>query len=564
MRSLSRVSIVLLLCCMVMAQQKETPKFTARTELVTVPVVVTRAGHFVGGLARTDFNIQEDGQPKAVAFFEQVQAEPVKLRTAELAPGEYTNALTEPNKAVPLTVIVLDRVFTPVPEYNNAIHELVNFVRQHVHVGEPIMLAEVNNSGLKILQDFTTSPEELIAALTGAPRGLMLQRPVGTVSPKNDDGKESAKGYEGDSIREPIDVAKSNPDPDAPKDSAFDQTLHDAKKLRDNNRAAASMRAMEQIARGLAGIPGRKTLLWTSPGYLCPTKGFMKDAKGKTVAAADQCEVIWRLLNAGNIAVYPVIPTQTENPTFSSGRCVGPCGGSHPVMQQLIILSYAQYTGGKVCSYRNDLDTCYQRAVEDSAQYYMLSYYTTPTATPAWRRIRVTVNVPSTNVRARNWYLTAGAADTIEAQYTSDVATAIVSPVEYTGIPMIVRWTEAKQESGKKKFGFEIRVRPGALTVDASEDNHMKLHVVAVAMDAAGTWTADMTQKVNAHLKESNLAELRATGLVYRNLIEIAPVTSRVKFVERESLFTYALCGVAAGAPRSRPSVLRSSSTSGQ
>jgi hypothetical protein len=45
---------------MVMAQQKETPKFTARTELVTVPVVVTRAGHFVGGLARTDFNIQED------------------------------------------------------------------------------------------------------------------------------------------------------------------------------------------------------------------------------------------------------------------------------------------------------------------------------------------------------------------------------------------------------------------------------------------------------------------------------------------------------------------------
>lgn len=561
MRSIRLFAGLLVLGCAVAAQQQEasSPKFIARTELVTVPVVVTRGGKFVSALHKDDFVIQEDGKAKPIAFFEEVVSQPVKLKTAETALGEYTNALTEPNQPVPLTVILLDRVFTPVPEYNNAIHELVTFVREHVKAGEPVMLAEVNDRGLKILQAFTTSPDALIAALTRAPRGLQSQ--PGEMQPalKNESSATAAAGnaapakanpavapkvpdsfteYEGDSIGEEIDVTqkRSNPDPDAPKDKGPDQVLHDAAQRQESSKVEVTIRAMEQIARGLSGIPGRKALLWTSPGYMCPTKGFMKDARGKAVASSDQCEVIWRLLNMANISVYPIIPTQTENPTFSSGRCIGPCGGRHPVLQQLIIMSYAEYTGGKVCTYRNDLDTCYERAAEDSARYYMLSYYATASATPAWHRIHVTVNAPETNVRARNWYLSAGTAETIEAQYASDVSTAIISPVDYTGIPMTVRWKEIKEANGKKRAGFEIRIRPNALTVDSAEANHMKLHVVTVAMDASGAWTADMTQKIDAHLKESNLAELRATGLVYSNSIEIAPVTSRVKFVVRDAL----------------------------
>jgi hypothetical protein len=64
----------------------------------------------------------------------------------------------------------------------------------------------------------------------------------------------------------------------------------------------------------------------------------------------------------------------------------------------------------------------------------------------------------------------------------------------------------------------------------------MRLHVVAVRMTSSGSWQADMTQKVEAHLNEKDLRQLSAVGVVYTNSIEVQPVTTHVKFVVRDDL----------------------------
>lgn len=106
--------LIFVVCCW--AQEKSsprTPKFTARTELVTVPVMVARSGSHVPGLRQQDFAVLEDGKPKPLAFFEEVEVAPAKIRRAVPPAGNFTNAVEGTDRPAGLTIILLDRLLTP-------------------------------------------------------------------------------------------------------------------------------------------------------------------------------------------------------------------------------------------------------------------------------------------------------------------------------------------------------------------------------------------------------------------------------------------------------------------
>jgi hypothetical protein len=82
----------------------------------------------------------------------------------------------------------------------------------------------------------------------------------------------------------------------------------------------------------------------------------------------------------------------------------------------------------------------------------------------------------------------------------SDIAQAFATPVECRGLPISVRWTASGEEPLIKTAGnaappgepqlqrrhmqsFLLEINPAALTVDAADNNHIKLEVVAVALD---------------------------------------------------------------------------------
>src|SRR6266436_640204 len=113
MRNLAEVALACLLTALstaMMAQQasppQSIPKLRTRTELVTVPVVVLRQGstfrqlhirgwldEHVTGLTKDDFEIQEDGQPKPIASFEEITSSNLPIRRATPPPGVFTNEI---------------------------------------------------------------------------------------------------------------------------------------------------------------------------------------------------------------------------------------------------------------------------------------------------------------------------------------------------------------------------------------------------------------------------------------------------------------------------------------
>jgi len=106
------------------APRQSIPKITARTELVTVPVVVLLQGspfrqlqirgwldEHVTGLTKEDFEIEEDGQPKPIASFEEIISSNLPIKRAT-PPGVFTNEVVS-DGAVSMVVILLDLINTP-------------------------------------------------------------------------------------------------------------------------------------------------------------------------------------------------------------------------------------------------------------------------------------------------------------------------------------------------------------------------------------------------------------------------------------------------------------------
>src|SRR5262245_3320233 len=85
-------------------QAASVPTFTSRTELVTVPVVVTKRvnareqlglkgwlDEHVAGLKKGDFTVEEDGQVKSIASFEEVSRSSAATKDKPIVPGLVTN-----------------------------------------------------------------------------------------------------------------------------------------------------------------------------------------------------------------------------------------------------------------------------------------------------------------------------------------------------------------------------------------------------------------------------------------------------------------------------------------
>src|ERR1035438_3346724 len=84
------------------------------------------------------------------------------------------------------------------------------------------------------------------------------------------------------------------------------------------------MRALRAIANQLAGLPGRKNLIWVSGGFPVPVGAIngsvMKEA---THGLAGDTRSTWRVFTDSGLAIYPVdarglIGMAEWNPTFHS------------------------------------------------------------------------------------------------------------------------------------------------------------------------------------------------------------------------------------------------------
>ena len=171
--------------------------------------------------------------------------------------------------------------------------------------------------------------------------------------------------------------------------------------------------ALEAIARHLAAVPGRKTLVWITTGFQLFNLNLGVDLRPDMEKAA-------RALNEANVALYAVDPRGLAGAlagmtTVSSAEFRGlsaPAifvpsrGGYLPGTETMSFL--ATLTGGLIFNNDNGIEDLIQTAIDDSALIYVLGFYPDQEAADGtWHGIKVQTKPRGVSLRYRKNYFAA-------------------------------------------------------------------------------------------------------------------------------------------------------------
>src|SRR5580658_1685725 len=231
-----------------------TLKINVRTVLVDV-VVLAKDNQPVPGLHKEDFQVLEDGKPQDVTFFEQnFAADQDAARAATnrtLPPNTFTNVPPiAPSNAINL--LLMDGLNTPLADQAYVHKQMVRYLASipaNIRVGI-FLLSEK----LRIIQGFTQDSALLrasIARLAANPStSALLPTAATTAAMDTPVNIILQKSVEAGSTQLALMAAALQQFEDQ---QVFYQT---------NERTVMTLDALQQIARYLAGVPGRKNLIW--------------------------------------------------------------------------------------------------------------------------------------------------------------------------------------------------------------------------------------------------------------------------------------------------------------
>jgi len=508
------------------------PVMRIYTKLVQVPVIVTdKSGRPVQGLSKDDFALYEDGKKVTITLFQassdQVLTLPDKKQAKD---GVYSNVRSTLAPERPIIILVIDAINTPFLDQVQSRKQLLKLLSQSIEPGSLVSLMVISKSGLGIIHEYSTDTEVLIKALKRA-----------TIASSSVDGMPTAG-----SVSTPV-----SPESVSSTDkSLMEDFLVGGKEFQGLRRTAYSavvLQSLREIAQRFAGVPGRKSLIWTASNFPYfgddTTSINSGDIHGMYLQTFEE-------LNDANIAIYPVDAAglvgysasgfeTTRNPA-GTRQSVGSGGGvisgygdtalgrinekSSPLDNMKLL---AEITGGIPHYGTNDLGGAMRDAVTDSRDYYMLGYYLPGGAKAKLGRRQLKVEVLRKDLKLRSRTRLFVTRDSFSPR--DDIMIALKSPVESASLPLTVTWDQ--KAPGPESF-FVIAVDSPKIELSGPEAS-LNLTVVVEARTPQGKVLQNIDQTLAGNIKRPD--EFRSRPFEYRNKLSHLAGPTTVRFIVRDN-----------------------------
>jgi VWFA-related protein len=499
------------------AQTQTMYTIQTRVPLTILDVVVTDSkGKPVQGLKESDFTVLEDGQRMTPKTFEKHRSyqtppkpEPPKLN---LGPNTFTNFTYTPPKAGPLNILLEDDLNTPFTGQSIIRSQIVDFLKKSPN-GARIAIFRLS-SGLSILQGFTNDPELLKAAILSKKNlpqeshlfytgmGAEANLEVGGGSPGGATSRFDASVSR---------VAGGGGGTASGASGGGDDGLSSRQESRlftitTSARVQGTLAAMNEIARYLAGMPGRKNLIWFSASFpvSIPLSGLPDLSINEDYS--DEVKSMGDALARSQVAVYSIDGRGLDGNAYAVGesrywleRKDSPRAKARTINEHGTLQQLSDETGGKAFYNTNDLGGAVQEALDDGSNYYTITY--TPTNDKQdgkYRKIHVDMDQPHLHLAYRpGYYMDAPGGGPKPEQKVAGRAPAMQRPniMQTAMLPGAVEPTEIL---------FKVKVVPAAGTETALPAGNQSLsklmkppyrhYTVGYAADAtniAATTTSD-------------------------------------------------------------------------
>lgn len=535
-------------------------KIKATSGLVLVPVsVLDKAGRPIQALQRRDFQLFFDHRRAKIAGFDPVQtADRSAARRPTLPPNAFVNVPGSAASRRTRAVVLIDYLNTGALARRLLRPQLERFLNSREAAGAEVAIFGMTDS-LLLLQPFTNDPAALARAAARALVAKPGQATSGFPAPWVV-GSARAGSTNPAAIASAAVTVNAGPPPpnntDARIQYFFARAQWQQSQLGSYTRGRTTLAEFRQLAVALAGIPGRKAVLWLTSDVAPLNPDLTNITSLDPALAAIRLQTgdlasTYRVLNAADVAIFPVDLRGLANEGFvqaDSGMtheafresigekmpqgeiaASGPTdlAQSEAANSALGMTSVAAATGGEVFAGYNDIKSELDRAQSLWGTYYVLSAKA-PAEIKRRRYHSIEVKVASKGARLlyRRGFVAppVAVADPLRRITLDEVARALTDSTE---IQILLQTGRSAHNGSGEALPFTATLWPGSLARESLPSGFRYWFSVEVlTLDKQGRPISARHIEFDRLLTASIAAQVESRGYVFADNFDIPATQS--------------------------------------
>lgn len=526
------------------ASHEEATTFKVNVKLVLVRVVVRDAqGHAVGNLHKEDFLLFDNRKPQVITHFsaEQPGTQVAKERKTSDENG------SEKLPSVPERYVAF--VFDDVHLNFGDLVQARMAADHHLATLQPTDRAAIFSTSGQTTLDFTDDRAKLHETL------LQLQpRPIAASGTSECpdisyymadliQNKQDTQATEA-AIEDAISCLKLPMTTPALQQAALAtaqmQVVGEAARQlgMGNQESRVSLSVFKDIVRRISVMPGQRSMVVVSPGFLTPETDMLQDYMD-VIERAIHSEVMISTLDARGL--YTVVPggdiskTPSMN-SFAAGMELHYQTES-AVAEDDVLADLAYATGGNFFHNNNDLDAGFKSVAATPEYFYTLGFAPQNLKLDgSYHHLKVSLKQPAKlTLQARNgYYAPKHAADPAE-EAKQEIEEAVFSQEELHDLPVDLHTQFFKPTDAEAKLAILAHVDVQHIhyrKVDGRNTN--ELTVVSAIFNRNGVFVQATQKNLTMRWKDATLESKLGSGITLKTSFDVKPGSYLVRLVVRD------------------------------
>ena len=492
------------------------------TTLIQMDVVVTDSkGNQITGLKPEDFEIYENGKKQDITNLSYISSKQgdsstnnqnvngkigIPIPSKNLAPEQVRRTYA----------LVVDDLGLSAGNVWWVKKALEKFINEQMQQGDLVAIVRTGG-GFGAIQPFTSDKNQLLASIQ-----RLKWNPSGRVG--IDSFEAIKRDFKSDLTRENAD-GSIHIVPGIKEDLEFQEEIES---IRKDNFAAGTIGSLSYIIRGMQDMPGRKSVMLFSEGFVLLNKSTPNSNTFSSTRVLEAMKVLADTANRASVAIYTLDPRGLENPLLFTAEDELPTSsllderGRKFRSSQQSLQFLAEETGGFAYINQNDLNYGLRKAIDDQS-YYLIGYEPdSETFDPKKNRfnnIKIKVNRSEANVRYRSGFFAIADKDVETQPQTPEekVRQAILSPFGTNEIDLRLYTITGNDPKNGDFIRTLVNISAKDLEFTNEPDGTKKasFDIIALTFGIDGNPVDQVMRNYTIKVNEKTYQQILARGFVY-------------------------------------------------
>ncbi len=519
---------------------EETTTFKVKVNLVEVRVVVRDStGKPVGNLTQDDFTLLDNGKPQVISKFVMEKAGVAASAPTKSATGAAENPSQPAAAAAPvIPQRYVAYLFDDVHMKQGDLAQAKDTAKIQLKSMAPTDRAAIFTTSGQTRLDFTDDIEQLVATvfrISLHPLGKGALTPCPNISYYMADLITNKRDLRATitAAQDALHCAYMDDPAMVNKAQALAETTALEELTRNDDETRLAFSVMNDVIRRTAAMPGERTIVLVSPGFLNPDE------------VRHQSDVTERALKANVIintmdvrGLYTELPDVSDDrpPAATIAGYVQQYTSQEMAADQDILSTLAYETGGTFFRNNNDLGEGFHRLASPPEYSYILGFSPQGLKLDGrYHKLNVMLrHIAHDTVQSRKgYYAPKGPSDASE-QAKQDIEDAVLSREEIRDIPVDLhtQFFKSGQDDAKLSVVAHVDVRHMHFRKDNGRNDN-DVTVVSALFDHNGNFVAGTEKVLQLRLKDETLEARLGSGITLKSSFDVKPGSYVVRLVVR-------------------------------